>query len=279
MKRILYPFALTVLLASCGESAKERQLRMENDSLMVVTTHNQLAMDELLSTINDVEDGFKKIKETENYLTVHAGSNRELPQSTKERLAEDMQMIQEILKNNKERIDKLQKVANQSEQMKKTIARLNEELNAKTTLIINLQGELQKRDVKIQQLTESVTDLAMTVDELTLATIAQQQELEKQEAVINAAWYVFGTKKELREQKILSGNNLMTDDFNKSYFTTIDVRKLKEIPLHAKKAKMLSNMPEGSYTFVKGADDRLTLVVNNYIAFWSLSKYLVVQVD
>lgn len=290
MKKFIYPFASLLLLASCGgDSAKLKQLQAENDSLVVVNTQTKAEFDEMLSTLNEVEDGFQQIKDAENYLTVQAQANTDLSKSTKDRLASDMKLIQQTLQNNREQLAKLQKLydqsKNQSAQMKKSIQRLTEEVESKSAMLASLQEELAKKDVKIAELTESVTELAGTVDELTEETKTQQATLAQQEKALNTGYYVFGTKKELKEQKILSGGGLfessrvLEGDFNKEYFTKVDIRELKEIPLYARKAKMLSNMPEGSYNFSQGADKNLTLVITDAKAFWSLSKYLVIQVD
>ena len=44
---------------------------------------------------------------------------------------------------------------------------------------------------------------------------------------LNAAWFVFGTKSELKAQKILqSGDVLKSADFNKDYFTPVSYTHL-----------------------------------------------------
>ncbi|MEG1585750.1 MAG: hypothetical protein RR346_02625 [Bacteroidales bacterium] len=290
MKKMVYSIAAVLLLAACNSnSSKLKQLQMENDSLVAASTQTKAEFDELLSTLNEVEDGFSQIKDAENYLTIQAQANTDLTPSTKQRLANDMKMIQETLKNNKEQLAKLQKQYDnsryQSAEMKKTIARLTTEISTKSEMIASLQQDLAKKDVKIAELSQSLTELAGTVDELSSETQAQQKELAAQEKALNTGYYVFGTKGELKEQGIVSGGGLfestkvMKGDFNKDYFTKIDIRTLKEVQLFAKKAKVLSNMPSGSYSLVKDAKGELTLVINDAKSFWSLSKYLVIQVD
>jgi hypothetical protein len=51
--------------------------------------------------------------------------------------------------------------------------------------------------------------------------------------------YVFGTKKELKEQRIMVDGKVLQSSFNKSYFTKIDIRVDKEIKLYSKSAKLL----------------------------------------
>jgi chromosome segregation ATPase len=293
MKKLIVPIvALAALgsLAGCsGSSQREKQLQAENDSLVIVATQAKAEMDELLGIINDVEAGFAQIRNAENFLTVTAQGNGEITQTTRERIQSDMQMVTEALKNNREQLDKLQKLydasKSQSAAMKKTIAGLKEELETKTKTILTLQDELAKKDAKIGELTQSVTELAGTVDALSATADQQASEIKAQDKELNTGWYVFGYKNELKDEGILTGgglfkeSKLMEGNFNKDYFTKVDIRTLKEIPLKAKKAKMLSSMPEGSYEFKKDGDGYLTLVITDYKTFWSVSKYLVVQVD
>ena len=295
MKRLVLFLAIAALpLASCVKSSKEyKTLQAENDSLKLAATQTQAEFDEILGTLNEVEEGFRQIKESENYLIIQSKASGEISTSTREKLRSDMQLIAETLKNNKEQLNKLEKQLKnsqyQSAEMKKTIARLTDEINSKAAMIASLQEELAKRDVKIQELGNTITDMKNVVSTLTEESYRQQEEISKQDSEINTVWYVFGTKSELKEQKIISGGGLfqsakvLQDDFNKDYFIKTDLRKLKEIPLYAKKAKVLSNQPEGSYSFKEEKDDKgqknVTLVIDNPKEFWSLSKYLVIQVD
>ena len=101
---------------------------------------------------------------------------------------------------------------------------------------------------------------------------------EHDKAIISA-WFVFGTKSELKSQKILqSGDVLKNADFNKDYFTQIDIRTTKEIKLYSKRAELLTTHPAGSYEIVKEDKGQLTLKITNPKEFWSVSKYLVIQV-
>lgn len=80
-------------------------------------------------------------------------------------------------------------------------------------------------------------------------------------------------------QKILqSGDVLKSADFNKDYFTQIDIRTTKEIKLYSKRAELLTTHPTGSYELVKDDKGQLTLKITNPAEFWSVSRYLVIQV-
>ena len=86
-----------------------------------------------------------------------------------------------------------------------------------------------------------------------------------QDEALNTVYYALGTNKELKEQKIVEGGGLfsskkvMEGEFNKNYFTAVDMRKLHDIPFDSKKAKLLTNHPEGTYELQKDNEGYLTL--------------------
>lgn len=70
----------------------------------------------------------------------------------------------------------------------------------------------------------------------------------------------------------------MKGDFEQSYFTTADKRTLTSIPTHAKKAQILTNQPQDSYEIID-ENGLKTIKIINADKFWSLTNYLVIQVN
>ena len=275
MKKVLIATTIcTAMLASCGQnSAEYKKLKAENDSLRIENTKSNAEMDEILGTLNDVEAGIQSIRDAENYLNIQQQKG-DLNKSNREQIKENMQLISETLK----------KSGIQSSALRKTISRLSSELDQKANMIVTLQEDLAKKNVRIQELDEMVASLNEDVEDLSTTTAAQSEKLQEQDKQLHTAYYCFGTAKELKDQKILSGGGLfakskvLQSGFNKDYFISIDIREVKEIPLFAGKAKLKSNHPEGSYEFVKDEDGNMTLKITDEKAFWSLGKYLVIEV-
>ena len=144
---------------------------------------------------------------------------------------------------------------------------------------------MAKRDVRIAELDEAVTNLTGQVEHLTTENEQQKEVLMTQDEALNTVYYALGTNKELKEQKIVEGGGLfsskivMEGEFIKNYFTAVDMRKLHDIPFDSKKAKLLTNHPEGTYELQKDNEGYLTLVITNPDSFWSLSRYLVVELN
>lgn len=289
MKKVLLICICTAMLTSCGQnSADYKKLKAENDSLRLENTKGNNDLNEMLSIMNDVEADFQSIRDAENYLTIQQQTGGEMSQSRRDQIKQNMQLITETLKKNKEQINQLQeqlkKSGIKSSALKKTIDRLSSELDQKSTMIVALQEDLAKKNIRIQELDEMVNTLNEDVESLATKTATQSERINAQEKALNTAYYCFGTAKELKDQKILSGGGLfakskaLQSGFNKDYFISIDLREVKEIPLFANKAKLKSNHPEGSYEFVKDEDGNLTLNITDEKAFWSLGKYLVIEV-
>jgi chromosome segregation ATPase len=159
-----------------------------------------------------------------------------------------------------------------------TLKNLQAELEEKTASLVALRDELTKKDQQIAELTTSVSHLSKDVQTLKDQTDEQQEKIDQQQAELNTVYYCFGTSGELKDQKILVKNQLGTD-FNKDYFIKEkDFNKLTVISLQAKSGKLVSKHPDGSYEFAKDANGKAELRIVSPKSFWSLTKYLVIEV-
>ena len=286
MKKVLF-FCLVsaVLLASCsGTSSPEyKALQAQKDSIELVNAKITSDMDEVLSILNEVEDNFKSIKSAENYLSVQAASSSEMTPSISDRIQSDMRLITEILRKNKDQIIELEKKLKNSSiksaQLQSTLDNLRNELSEKTMALVSLQNELALRDQKIEELNESIMVLSSDVQSLRVETYAQQEIIKEQTAALNTVYYCFGTSRELKGQKILVDGELGSN-FNRDYFIRIrDAKTLKEVPVYAKKAKLITKHPNGSYELTKDESGNIIYKIIDVNNFWSLSKFLVIQVN
>lgn len=281
-KIVLSVCCMAALLASCNNMGQNKDaLQAQNDSLMLELSNRDAELDEIMGSFNEIQEGFREINEAENRVDLQGGTLES--QSSADKIKEDIRFISDKLKSNREQIAKLEeqlKNSNyQSAQLRKAIKNLTAELNAKQQQIETLQAELASKNIRIAELDEAVMDLNKNVDELSAENEAKAKTVEAQDKALNTAWYVFGTKSELKDQKILKRGDVLKDnEFNKDYFTEIDIRQDKEIRLYSKRAELLTTHPEGSYELVKDDKGQLTLKITNPSQFWSVSRYLVIQV-
>ena len=287
MKKVLVFCVLLTALAACNQhSSNYKRAMQENDSLRLEIKKSEAQMEDILSILNEVEDEIQSIRITEDYLTIQKDS--ELSESKRLQLRNNMKLITETLKKNKLQLAELQEKLNasgiQSTGLQKTIDRLTKEMDQQVELIVRLQKDLEEKAVEIEELSVQVEELQADVQELEEIKFSQSLQLNIQDQALNIVYYCFGTKKELKEQNILTGGGLFSKtkalegEFNKDYFLTVDKRTLTDIPLFSSKATLKSNHPQNSYRFTKDTDGYLTFEITNRNAFWSLGNYLVIEV-
>ena len=254
------------------------------DSLRQALTQSQNESSDMIETLSHIQDGFDQINEAEGIVNVE---NRQGEGGNKQRILENMALIQNKLKLNRELIANLQqqlRTSNQSDsrtkaKLEEMVANFNKQLEDKNREIEELRSQLAARDIKIAEQGEQINSLNSSVNDLSQKNEEKSRTVAAQDKELNTAYYVFGTKRELREQRILQrGDVLKSNDFNKDYFTRIDLRVTKTIKLYSKSAKLMTNHPAGSYTLDKDAQGQYTLRITNPHSFWSVSKYLVITV-
>lgn len=282
MKKLFFMVCCAALLMTgCkdGKNAPGLASVQQTDSLNDVIAQKDSEINEMMGTLNDIEEGFRLINEAENRVALLKNGEGT---SKKQNLKENIQFIAERMKQNRELIAKLQKQLESSTlkggQLKKTIDNLTAQLEEKDKQLLALREELDKKDIHISELDETIGNLNTNVSNLSADNQQKAETINAQDKQLNTTWYVFGTKKELKGQHILEGGKVMNGNFNKNYFTKVDIRNTTEIKLYSKSAKLLTAHPASSYSLTHDASKQYVLRITNPQIFWSTSKYLVVLV-
>jgi len=279
---------VVVLTTSCGRhSADYQRLQAQNDSLMNSKVKLQHEVDDYFEAMNQIEQNIEKIKETQNIISSQP-VGQEMTDDVRSKINEDMTYLFDMLKSNKEELarlkSKLKKSAFKSTQLEQTIIKLTKSLEEQTNKVVLLQGELSKKDSLIVKLDTAIMKMGKDIEELKVDNKVKESKIKEQDESIHTAWYAFGTIKELKEQKIVTSNGLFSQqrvlqhDFNKNYFVRIDARNTKSIPLYSSHAKILTSHPKSSYTLEKENGNFVLLIVEPE-EFWSISRYLVIEVE
>ena len=281
MKNILMMAMCLMALASCKQEKVTPALPQNSqvDSLSRIIEQKDNEINDMMELFNEVEEGFRLISEAENRVNlVKNGEGADKAQ----RIRENIQFIQQRLSQNRELIAKLRQQLRESsikgDQLKRTLDNLVKQLEEKDGQLRDLRAQLDAKDIHIAELDQTISDLHQDVDNLKGESQQKSNTINTQDKQLHTAWFVFGTKKELKEQGILDGGKVLQGNFNKNYFTKIDIRVEKEIKLYSKSAKLLTMHPSSSYTLARDSKNQYVLRINNPQIFWSTSKYLVIQV-
>lgn len=273
--------SMLFIVASCQDEKKVAVVSdtSKADSLQSIIEQKDNEINDMMATFNEIQEGFRQIAEAENRVSVAKDGERT---DKAQQIRENMQFIATTMKHNRELIEKLRQQLHDSsvkgEELQTTIEGLVKQLEDKNKELQQLRAELDAKDIHIGKLDETITTLNTRVNEVTAESDRKTETIHSQDIQLNTAWYVFGTKKELREQRIMEGDKVLQANFNKSYFTKIDIREVKEIKLYSKSATLKTTHPSSSYTLQQDANKQYVLRITNPQLFWSTSKYLVIVV-
>ncbi len=287
MKKIkLVPFFVIIiltnfLLSNCGKGSddSENQIKdsVENVSgnLNGKLNEKDAAIQELVSSFNEIQENLNTIKEKEKIIS-KVTSDGDV-KSKEDQIKEDIQSIYDLMAKNKDRIGSLSKKLKNSKL----------QIDGLEKMIENMQATLSLKDSEIEELKTKIEGLNVELSSLTTNYKAVENESNQKTEIINTAFYAIGTSKELKEKNVitkeggiigLGKTTKLSSDFNKEYFTKINIEKTTSINLGAKKIKMLTTHPSNSYKLI-GEKPIEKLVITNTKEFWSASKYLVIILD
>ena len=279
-----------ISMTSCQQRKIDR-MELEQDSITQAVLRRDSAILDFVASMNEIQENLDSIKVIQSIVKVQSDRGSELQQGEKNRIISDLRTINELLEKNKDLIARLQRQVSSSgmkiAELQRAIVNLNRMAEEKTAEIVLLRGEMEKLNLDVKDLNtqlKSAEDKNVSQEKV----IQEQTEaIEQQTAVMNTAWYAFGTAKELIQNGVLEkeggvlglGRILkIKEDFNREFFTQVDIRDLKSIPLYVKKAELVSTHPAGSYHFTR--EDKIeSLDIDHPQEFWKASRYLVLVID
>jgi DNA repair exonuclease SbcCD ATPase subunit len=296
MKKLLF-VGLAFVAFACGsvENSKEyKELQSKYDSVLAVSSGKSGENAELTKMIEEIESNLDSVAKDQ---MVIGELNKEGYTTQKEKIDAMIAGINSYMEQNKSKMEALEKKAKKAGKansaLQKMIASLKKQITEKEGQIVEMQSTIQGLEVKVGELNQTVAtkdqEIATKNDELSKKEnelIERQKTIESKETELTTGYFTFGTKKELTEQGVIKreGNFLgkiskVSDKLDNSKFKKVNIKSLTEIKLGLiKKKKVVSAHPENSYYFTTSGNE-VFLKISDYNKFWSLSKYLVVEID
>ena len=284
MKHIATAAALGVvaLLASCVSRQVAVEAESRSDSLELVVSAKDSLINAVFADINARSENLALIKSRENLITV-AGES-EGGRRPVEEIDNDIKAIDRLLRENRAKIESLQRSAAQLRKanlridgLEKMIADMNRQLAEKKAEVEQLRESLVRMGDEVKSLTEEVAVRSAEVENLS----GEKVELQNQ---LNTVYYIVGAEKELRDAQIINKQGFigrtLTVGRNSNFdsFTMTDSRLLSEVPVGQKKATLVTSHPEGSYELVTDANKVVEkLIITDPVRFWESSKILIIS--
>ncbi|MBK6963503.1 MAG: hypothetical protein IPH20_06020 [Bacteroidales bacterium] len=276
------------LLGSCENKDQTNRIsQLENEQAQLVqdASSKDSLINNFLETLNQIEANLAEIKSKEKIISQETAMGNELNKPARERINEDLRMINDLMADNKKMVASMSSKLSQSRfkvsELEKMISMTNQQLAERDTIIFGLKNELANLNFSIASLNDTISKINNQNKDLATTVVNKNNEL-------NTAYFVVGPRKVLIEKKILNkeGGFLglgktqkLAGDVNLANFTKIDMRSLKSIPLGVKKATLMSVHPVGSYEIVGSDKNVEEIIIKDPIAFWQKSKMLIISTE
>ncbi len=261
-----------------AEKADMNRLMVEKDSLI----------NDVEGTFTEIESKLSFIKEKRNQISLEKAEGGK---SRKQAIIDDVNLMNTMIEESNKKIaeleSKLKKSGLNLKSYEKRLQALSETIESQNTQIAELKKLAEDKDVSIAQLNTKVQDLDLEMKKQSDTISVKQNIITERTDKLNTAHLAVGTFKELKEEGIvgreggvlgLGSNKAIQENFDPKYFTSVDIRKTKTIPVNAKKAVLISEHPKDSYKMVEENDQIAYLEIENPEEFWRISKYAVIEV-
>lgn len=238
------------------------------------------------ATLQEVRDILLLIDEREGFMKDQV--HREEPTEVMDRrILYNMRLLNGLIASGGERINALDRALQQAQH------RHAAERAARDSCAAALDRHRASTEALIQQLERSgydVTQLRQRLSELELQVAmhealieARDRDVDAQRQAAERVWYAHGNARELRERGVLSragawgllGRRAVRR--GEQAFKEGSMSAMRHIPLQGRRATLLTEHPEGSYRFVLAEGRLAALEISDPGAFWSFSRYLVVE--
>lgn len=285
---LLILLALPVLFTSCENKKQTEQINLliqEKNKILSDAAVKDSLVNDFLMTINEIEANLAEIKSREKLISSQTGQGQELSKPIRDRINEDIRMINELMQSNKNKIAALNRKIKDSDlkikEFDNMIALANQQLAERDGEILALKEELAGLNFSITVLNDTIS--VIKDKNKALAGVINDKTNE-----LNTAYFIVGERKELIEKKILNkeGGFLglgktqkIAGDVDLNEFTRIDIRNLKSIPLGVKKATLMSVHPAGSYELIMTEKKVEEIVIKDPAIFWEKSRMLVISTE
>jgi chromosome segregation ATPase len=283
-----------VLLLSCGSEVELESLKKENAELKTQNAESDSIMNQILDAYNDIDSTTRLIQEKKAFINNMAKKSH-LTKSDKELVLAEMDTINMLLDMNRSKVSDLEENLENVSSGAKAADIVLQSMNEKNTYaddeVVDMKKDLAQISKDFSELFEEYVykeaenmemkeQLTSAAEKLELA----QGKLDEAQEKLESAWYVVGTKDELKAKGIVYkkgffDNNSVNEDFDHSQFKKVNIYEFKEIILNVKKINVVTTHPSEAYESVGIKKKVSKFVITNPDQFWSVSKALVIEIE
>jgi chromosome segregation ATPase len=233
-----------------------RKISTEYTNVRLAEETARVGYSEAFNAITEIQDSLNAIAvgdTTVQMLSAGAKSEMKVTEAVRRQALDRVNILNESLKRNKERIRKLEANLRKSglkvASLEKMIVTLKQTMIEKEALVAQLTGE-------VDSLRTSVTGLTTEVQRGQETIRARDQSIEEKRRELATIYYVIGSKKELSTLGFVAAKGGVlgigrtvgaTGRYTDSYFTSLDTDQESVVPTSAAKVQVVTAQPPASY--------------------------------
>ncbi len=280
MKTLAYIVVAILIMEGCNTKQQQqiKDLSYQDSALMQEGGKKDSTILAYVRSMNEIQDNLDSIKAAEKILSINT-----LGGENKHSAVEDIRSINaQLLKYHREIYvleKKLRAIDSKNKEIEKMEGHLAQELAEKDSGIAVLQKRLVGMNDSLRTVIRQFNDSMVVINK-------QKGTISEMNTEMHTVYYAIGTNKEFKENGVLTkeggfvgiGRSAeLKPNFNTNYFTKDDMTRLSVLPLNSRFKKIITNHPTDSYSVTNNSKAD-SLIIKNPVAFWSTSKYLVVEV-
>ncbi|TVQ07746.1 MAG: hypothetical protein EA361_17730 [Bacteroidetes bacterium] len=280
-----------LFMVSCNQNQLEQQeqeitqLTEDNEKLRQQAEEQTSSLNEFFETMAQIRENLNEIKVRQNLISEGTRDKDNIGDDMRAQIETDLEAISNLMEDNRKRLASLNR------QVKDSNVKIEEFEN----IVANLSVEIEQRNMELgvlrdnmNQLNISNEALASAIEQLEEDRTEKQQVIEEKTELLNTAYYVVGTRQELREQEIidrkggllgLGRTTVVKSDLKKDHFSKLDISQIEQVYVAGKNPSLLSLHPENSYVVETNEEGASMIFIENPAEFWSTTRYLIVSIE
>ncbi|MCW0483038.1 hypothetical protein [Gaoshiqia sediminis] len=280
--------AVAAIYVYTQKQTEIKALMAEQMDLNEMIQQKDSVVNDLVTTFDEIESNLTFIKEKRSQLSLEQAEGGK---DRKQALLEDITLMNSMLEESSKKIaeleEKLKKSGLNLRAFERRVAALNESIESQNVQIAELKQIIEQKDFQMAELNSKIEEMGMEMAKQADSISYKDQVITDKVSKLNTGHIAYGTYKELAEKGILTkeggilgigASKTLQQNLDEEYFTTLDIRESTVIPLHTKKAKVISEHPSDSYKLVEEEGQIAYLQIENPDKFWKISKYAVIEV-
>lgn len=264
------------------------QMETQNFNLSENIQDRDSVINDFVSTFNEIDENLTFIHQRRNQLTLEA--SKEINSNRKSEILADIRLMDSMLVASSKHIEDLEKKLKDSgvrmRSFENRIASLNQTITQNTAEMEELRRVVEEKDFQIAELSTRLDQYQTELDVKNEELYNKEMDILETNRQMNTAYYALGSYKELKEQGIvdrtggllgIGSTKTIQQNLQNEYFTPLDIREIKTIPIASKSAKIITEHPDDSYELIMEDGLISALVIEKPEEFWKISKYAVIE--